>query len=63
MITKQHLSEIGRYTDLSKYDINARISMITREINDQLDKWGREAGKAFGLSEETINKLNERTLI
>lgn len=43
MMTKEKLSDIARYTDISKYDINCKIPMIIAEINGQLEKWGREA--------------------
>ena len=34
MITKEKLSDVAKYTDISKYDINCKIPMIIREINN-----------------------------
>lgn len=33
MITKEKLSDVAKYTDISRYDINCKIPMIIAEIN------------------------------
>lgn len=43
MNTKKKLDELRKYTDISKFDINARVQMIIEEIQQQLAQWEQEA--------------------
>lgn len=43
MNTKKKLDELRKYTDISKFDINAKVQMIIEEIQQQLAKWEQEA--------------------
>ena len=53
MTTKKKLKELKRYVDVSKYDINQRVSMIIDEVEEQLKQMERDAEQVYFKKEYT----------
>lgn len=57
MNTKKKLDELRKYTDISKFDINARVQMIIDEIQQQLAKWEQEARAIYYPESQVASKI------